>query len=150
MMVDIGPESTENASVNLKVIHLLHKLEMIDRDLAEIESMQGALKDDRAYTQRLRDSLVEEAVRLKELQTRIRSQVIRNPPAALIDARTEQPATPGQTLVVDLSPWQPAEIRVPEKKSGDGPKAPREKQVRSAPAATDKQPEDFNFRFVQN
>lgn len=151
MVVDSRQKATENASVNLKVVHLLHKLEMIERDLAEITAMQESLKDDRGYAARLRDSLGDEALRLKELQSRIRSQVIRNPPRELqtITPGASQTSASAETRSEEL--WQPPEITgsaAPAKNSG-GARRNRERDSSAqegAPADRD----DFNFRFIQN
>jgi len=66
--------------MNLRVVHLLRKVERIDRDIEELDALMGTLQMDREYSARLRDSLVEESFRLRQLKQRINSQVIRIPP----------------------------------------------------------------------
>ncbi len=81
--------------MNLRVVHLLRKVERIDRDIEELEALLGTLQMDREYSARLRDSLVEESFRLRQLKQRINAQVIRIPPhfeAMLSDGR--RPETP--------------------------------------------------------
>lgn len=76
--------------MNLRVVHLLRKVERIDRDIEELDALMGTLQMDREYSARLRDSLVEESFRLRQLKQRINSQVIRIPPhfeAMLADGR---------------------------------------------------------------
>jgi hypothetical protein len=58
-------------------------MERIERDLSEIQTLRSTLQDDREYSSRLRHSLQDETVRMRELQSRILSQVILNPPTAL-------------------------------------------------------------------
>lgn len=83
--------------MNLRVIHLLRKVERIDRDIEELDALLSTLQMDREYSARLRDSLIEESFRLRQLKQRIHSQVIRIPPHLenlLADGRrTEIPPT---------------------------------------------------------
>lgn len=65
--------------MNLRVIHLIRKVERIDRDLEELDTLLGTLQMDREYSLRLRDSLVDESFRLKQLRQKISAQVIRIP-----------------------------------------------------------------------
>lgn len=65
--------------MNLRVIHLIRKVERIDRDLEELDSLLGTLQMDREYSLRLRDSLIEESFRLKQFRQKITSQIIRIP-----------------------------------------------------------------------
>lgn len=67
--------------MKLKVVHLLRKLDTIDRDLEELENLQNAIHENRIYSGRLRMSLGEETTRLKKLKSRILSQVIASPPS---------------------------------------------------------------------
>jgi hypothetical protein len=81
--------------MNLRVVHLLRKVERIDRDIEELDALMGTLQMDREYSARLRDSLVEESFRLRQLKQRINSQVIRIPPhfeAMLADGRRPEMA----------------------------------------------------------
>lgn len=71
--------------MKLRAVHLLRKLETIERDLLELDTLQDRIRDDRIYADRLRSSLTDEAMRLKGLRTRILSQVIRNPPEMLLN-----------------------------------------------------------------
>lgn len=66
--------------MKLKVVHLLRKLDTINRDLEELENLQSVIQEDRIYSGRLRNSLGEEKTRLKKLKSRILSQVIVSPP----------------------------------------------------------------------
>ncbi|MCB1167671.1 MAG: hypothetical protein KDK33_16045, partial [Leptospiraceae bacterium] len=60
--------------MKLKVIHLLRRLERIERDLEELDGMLAGLRMDREYSVRLRDSLIEESARLKEFKQQILTQ----------------------------------------------------------------------------
>lgn len=66
--------------MNLKVIHLIRKLERIDRDLEEIQTMLNTIQMDREYSKKLKDSLIDEYHRLKQLKTTILKQVVLIPP----------------------------------------------------------------------
>lgn len=66
--------------MNLKVIHLIRKIERIDRDMEEIENFLNTLQMDREYSYKLRDSLIEEFHRLKKLKKDILKQVVYIPP----------------------------------------------------------------------
>ncbi len=76
--------------MKLKVIHLIRRLERIERDLEELGNLQNTIHEDREYAGRLRDSLVEETLRLKKLRNRLYSQIIKNPP---VEALQERPFT---------------------------------------------------------
>ncbi|MBW7858591.1 MAG: hypothetical protein H3C43_09955 [Leptonema sp. (in: Bacteria)] len=65
--------------MNLRVAHLLRKTERIDRDLEELDSLLNSLQMDREYSIRLRDSLIDESFRLRQLKQKINGQVIRIP-----------------------------------------------------------------------
>lgn len=65
-------------------------MERIERDLSEISTLRSTLQDDREYTTRLRTSLQDETVRLRELQTKILTQVIHNPPESLLPIAAAQ------------------------------------------------------------
>lgn len=98
--------------MNLRVIHLLRKLERIDRDIEELDALMSTLQMDREYSARLRDSLVEESFRLRQLKQRINSQVIRIPPhieAMLADGRRPEInvrpdiTLPGESAPIDAT-----------------------------------------------
>lgn len=65
--------------MSLRVVHLLRKTERIDRDLEELDSLLNSLQMDREYSSRLKDSLIDESFRLRQLKQKINSQVIRIP-----------------------------------------------------------------------
>lgn len=62
------------------MIHLIRKIERIDRDIEEIQNLLSNLQMDREYSQRLKDSLIEEYHRFKDLKKEILKQVILIPP----------------------------------------------------------------------
>jgi len=66
--------------INLKVIHLIRKIERIDRDMEEIQTLLNTLQMDREYSKKIKDSLIEEYHRLKQLKSMILKQVIHIPP----------------------------------------------------------------------
>lgn len=70
--------------MKLRAIHLLNRMERIERDLNEMQTLRSTLQDDRDYAGRLRSSLQDETLRLRELQSQILAQVIQNPPAELV------------------------------------------------------------------
>lgn len=83
----------------------------IERDLSEISALRSTLQDDREYTSRLRTSLQDETVRLRELQAKILTQVIHNPPESL----TAQAQSAGRaTSAIARAPE-------PEEQSGRAP-----------------------------
>lgn len=66
--------------MKIKVIHLLRRVERIDRDLEELDRLRATIQEDRDYADRVRDSLTEEARRLGDLRERILTQVVKDPP----------------------------------------------------------------------
>lgn len=66
--------------MNIKVIHLIRKLERIERDIEEIKNLISTLQMDREYSAKLKDSLIEEYHRLKNLKKEIFKQVVFIPP----------------------------------------------------------------------
>ena len=70
--------------MELKAIHLIRRLERIDRDLEELNSLQQGIREDREYAPRIIDPLLEESTRLKKLKSRILSLIIKNPPENLV------------------------------------------------------------------
>jgi len=66
--------------INLKVIHLIRKIERIDRDMEEIQTLLNTLQMDREYSKKIKDSLIEEYHRLKQLKSMILKQVVHIPP----------------------------------------------------------------------
>jgi hypothetical protein len=104
--------------MNLRVVHLLRKVERIDRDIEELDALMGTLQMDREYSARLRDSLVEESFRLRQLKQRINSQVIRIPPhfeAMLADGRRPEIAVrPDVAVRSEPAATQPATVRPQE------------------------------------
>ncbi len=65
--------------INLKVIHLIRKIERIDRDMEEIQTLLNTLQMDREYSKKIKDSLIEEYHRLKQLKSMILKQVVHIP-----------------------------------------------------------------------
>jgi hypothetical protein len=65
--------------MKLKAAHLLRRLERIHRDLEELDDLQKSIREDREYAGRLRNSLVDESIRLNTLRERVLTQVIRPP-----------------------------------------------------------------------
>lgn len=157
----------------LKVIHLLTRLEKIERDLSEIANLQNSLQENRDYAQRLQESLQEEQLRLRELQNRIHSQVVKNPPPELalalagtlaensVSVRAAAPGPvaaflepevilPTERPVASARKTPPA-AAAPEPVSGGAAPAttattPPSGSALTAPSADD---EDFSFRFIQ-
>ncbi|GIX41763.1 MAG: hypothetical protein KatS3mg129_1496 [Leptospiraceae bacterium] len=66
--------------MNLKVIHLIRKIERIERDMEEIQTLLNTLQMDREYSKKLKDSLIEEYHRLKKLRSTILKQIVHIPP----------------------------------------------------------------------
>lgn len=158
----------------LKVIHLLTRLEKIERDLSEIANLQNSLQENRDYAQRLQESLQEEQLRLRELQNRIHSQVVKNPPPELALALAGTPAessapvrsaAPGPVAAflepeVILPTERPAQpVRKPPTATPVAAEAASGAPATNAPTSTppsDANPtatgagdEDFSFRFIQ-
>ncbi|MCR9144454.1 MAG: hypothetical protein NXI24_19605 [bacterium] len=104
--------------MKLRAIHLLNRMERIERDLSEISTLRSTLQDDREYTSRLRTSLQDETVRMRELQAKILTQVIQNPPEALARIAAADSAAPRPVAVARpaLAPEGDAEnmLRPPE------------------------------------
>ncbi|MFN3604338.1 MAG: hypothetical protein ACK4UJ_06490 [Leptonema sp. (in: bacteria)] len=69
--------------MTLKAIHLIRKLERIERDIEEIHNLLQNLQMDREYSGKLKDSLLEEYHRLKNLKSEILKQKIYVPPESL-------------------------------------------------------------------
>lgn len=146
--------------VKLRAVHLLRKLETIERDLLELDTLQDRIREDRVYADRLRSSLVEESVRLRNLKSRILSQVIRNPPEVLRSLPRAQ--TTAATTDNAPSTQAPPEIILPGKAApsarktapvpGTDPEPEPKKATRPAkdrPRAQKGQdePESFEFRY---
>ncbi len=136
--------------VKIKVIHLLRRLERIDRDLEELDRLKATIQEDREYAERLRDSLAEESRRLHQLRDRILVQVVLHPPDektwAAVDAVIPA-AVAGMPPVVERS--REPEVIVPRKKIPP-PRATREEERK--PAAKNgrnphKSDAPFQFRY---
>ena len=69
--------------MQFKAIHLLLRLQKIERDLAELSELQNAVQSDRVYARAVRSSLEEEARHLQRLKKDILAQVVKNPPEFL-------------------------------------------------------------------
>ncbi len=65
---------------------MLRRVERIDRDLEELENIQNSIREDRDYAGRLRESLIDESIRLDNLKGRIFSQIVINPPKNLVES----------------------------------------------------------------
>jgi hypothetical protein len=154
-------------------------MERIERDLSEISNLRSTLQNDREYTSRLQGSLQDETVRLRELQAKILTQVIQNPPeslervaAATAPARLKTQAgrtAPSRSMATEeaSSDQRAPEIIIPAGKAGGVSPAPRETKPAPARSAKNKRgnaaeatdaanPDDdkaadesFNFTFVQ-
>ena len=96
--------------MKLKVIHLLRRLERIERDLEELDGMLSSLPMDREYSLRLRDSLIEESSRLKEFKQKILLQRVVADSGSVAGVE----AIPSQEVDAQVS------IQVPEKSSSNG------------------------------
>lgn len=109
--------------MSLRVVHLLRKTERIDRDLEELDSLLNSLQMDREYSGRLRDSLVDESFRLRQLKQKINSQVIRIP--AQIESFVQETISK-KPIVTQV---QPKQIE-PEKISQIQPKTEPTKELK--------------------
>ncbi len=135
---------SKKGPLKLKVIHLLRRLERIERDLEELDGMLSGLPMDREYSIRLRDSLIEESSRLKDFKQKILTQrVISDNPSAIETADTEEGSVNAEVS-----------IQLPEKGSNSNgrskPKSQRKSQP--APVRTEKKEQKeekpaFEFRF---
>lgn len=135
---------SKKAPLKLKVIHLLRRLERIERDLEELDGMLSGLPMDREYSIRLRDSLIEESSRLKDFKQKILTQRV----------ISEGSATLAETDATEES--SEVSIQLPSKEAvSNGRSKPRPGRKTQAPAArpatTDTKQETekpaFEFRF---
>ena len=147
-------------------------MERIERDLNEISGLRATLQDDREYTARLRTSLQDETIRLRELQTKILAQVIHSPPEKLIPLAGSRPTraaaeiSPATRGVSDDSVGEvlrPPEIIVPATSGAATNRAPaanRPAKPKRAATGEAAKPgansgnapdgdESFNFTFIQ-
>jgi hypothetical protein len=131
--------------VQLKVIHLIRRLDRIRRDIEELERLQSGIREDREYATRIIDPLIEETQRLKKLRNRILSQIIKSPPESLQGGILPESGKKPEVILPE------SEASKPEKPEG-GPKTRLpdvEKRRESkgqvkAPAAESK----ISYRFI--
>ncbi|MCB1140107.1 MAG: hypothetical protein KDK23_15205 [Leptospiraceae bacterium] len=141
--------------MKLKVIHLLRRLERIERDLEELDGMLSSLPMDREYSLRLRDSLIEESSRLKEFKQKILLQRV----------VAEGGSVAGVEAVASQDDETQVSIQVPEKSANNGSSAKskssankesnhrsengraRQEKSEKAPKPEKKTEQAFEFRF---
>ena len=151
--LDRGMPMLQTEAVKIKVIHLLRRIERIDRDLEELERLEGAIQQDREYSERLRESLSEESGRLHQLRKRILDQVVRGAP--------ERQAAPGKPRPKAAHPTPPPsqdaagepEIILPTRRKARGParvQAPAAKTDNGAGRKKLKKSEATPFQFRYN
>jgi len=150
--------------MNLRVIHLLRKVERIDRDVEDLDALLETLQMDREYSARLRDSLVEEAFRLRQLKQRINSQVIRVPehfesllsgtkPTATVTVAAAQIAEKVSMPIPSQKSESQAALSTAPKKAEAAAATPKPSETGSnqkpvsQPAKSDKKKPPFLFRF---
>lgn len=127
--------------MKLKAIHLLNRMERIERDLDEIRTLRSTLQEDREYSSRLRESLQEETLRLKQLQNTLLSQVVHNPPEDLvreISGSAKTAPAPRRGAVATAAPGREPEIILP---SGGAKQRSSASIETPPPAAAEKAPE---------
>ncbi|MCB1303903.1 MAG: hypothetical protein KDK37_06485 [Leptospiraceae bacterium] len=131
--------------MKLKVIHLLRRLERIERDLEELDGMLAGLRMDREYSVRLRDSLIEESARLKEFKQQILTQRV---------LATEEQIAADQAASESIESSVTIELPGKAQSNSNGKTAPAaRKEPRKAEKKTpEKQPtrekeSAFEFRF---
>ncbi|HMZ38134.1 MAG: hypothetical protein K1X70_18445 [Leptospirales bacterium] len=120
--------------VKLRAVHLLRHLERVERDLEELKRLEQGLKDDRAYTARLRDSLVDEQLRLEQSRARLLQQVVKAPPEKVVDAVQNQ-----------LDAIAAPQRRAPELILPEGKRKTEEKKPKRA--VEEKKKPSFNFKY---
>lgn len=123
--------------MKLRAVHLIRHVERVERDLEELRRLEQSLKEDRGYAARLRDSLIDETMRLEQIKNRIMSQVVKAPaelPAedpverqlAAIEAGTRKPelVIPSQSARTEKPQEEkrPARIKEEKKAAGEGAK----------------------------
>ncbi|MDW7975076.1 MAG: hypothetical protein RMI35_00810 [Leptospiraceae bacterium] len=89
--------------MNLKVIHLIRKLERIERDIEEIQNMLNTLPSDREYFPKLKDSLLDEYHRLNQLKKEIYKQTVYIPETHrefLVNLFPEEEKQPQQSIEI--------------------------------------------------
>ncbi|MBI3396502.1 MAG: hypothetical protein HY042_11745 [Spirochaetia bacterium] len=143
--------------VKLKAAHLLRRLEQIDRDLEELERLRNSIKDDRHYAERIRASLAEEIVRLKELESRILGQVIKNPPEFLarpVGSREDGYVDEPEVMLPGRSRGKTAVADEAADRESHKPDASEEKsaRIKTKPAGAKEKPPgnkpgSFQFRY---
>lgn len=139
--------TNKKAPLKLKVIHLLRRLERIERDLEELDDMLSRLPMDREYSLRLRDSLIEESARLKEFKQKILTQRVAAEASSVPEeSHKEQensPAVsiniPGQNSNGSASPEKDSRTRSEPRKKERKPASQKPSQEKEKPA--------FEFRF---
>ena len=110
--------------MKLRVVHLIRKLEKIDRDLSELDSLKHKIHLDRHYANSINKSLIDESTRLKSLKSKIFAQVIKEPPELLLEKfhvwkNTNANNIESSGINEDIIPE--IEINLPEKKEKSSP-----------------------------
>ena len=133
--------------MELKAIHLIRRLERIDRDLEELNNLQMGIREDREYAPRIIDPLMDESIRLKKLKSKILSLIIKNPPENL----TSGPVKSTPQVEITVKSDKPAAVKTQDdkKKIQETEKSP-EKSPSGANQEKQKKHNPYKFIFEQN
>lgn len=142
--------------LKLKVIHLIRRLERIERDLEELDQLQTSLHMDREYSRKLKESLLEESVRLKDLRDSILSQRIQDHSQGEVqsdetgsESEEENTAKPDsvQKDTVKKQSKKPVVSATTGQNASEKNKA--QKEPAAAQSSGNKKPRTFQFKFQQ-
>ncbi len=126
-------------AVKLRAVHLLRHLEKVERDLEELKRLEQGLKDDRGYAARLRESLVDEQLRLEQVRSRLLQQVVKAPPE-----RDEDPVQ-HQLEAIQAPQRRAPELILPDSRKKGETKVEGEKRAR--PKDEPKKKPSFSFKY---
>lgn len=132
--------------MKLRAVHLIRHVERVDRDLEELRRLEQSLKEDRGYAARLRDSLIDETMRLEQIKNRIMSQVVKAP----LELPSEDPVE-RQLAAIEAGTRKP-ELVIPAasnraEKHAEEKRLPRAKDEKKVAADSGKKRASFDFKY---
>ncbi|MBL8019770.1 MAG: hypothetical protein JNM27_08910 [Leptospirales bacterium] len=132
--------------MKLRAVHLIRHVERVERDLEELRRLEQSLKEDRGYAVRLRDSLIDETMRLEQIKSRIMSQVVKAP----VDLPAEDPVE--RQLAAIEAGTRKAELVIPaqagrSEKPIEEKRPARVREEKKAAAESGKKRSAFDFKY---
>ncbi len=121
--------------MNMKVVHVLKRIEMIDQDIKDLRKLEKSLKKNKSFTTPIYMSIEKQINIMLDTRIKLLGLTIENPPA---------------DLLAEIEGTDAEKIKVPTKKKVEKKARPTKAKAKAAPKIAEEEPEEEVTMLTQS